>query len=57
VTQAGSLARLRLARTEGVGPQTFRRLLARHGGAESALDALAAERLVAADLDRTRRGA
>lgn len=37
-----SLARLRLARSEGVGPALHRRLLARHGGAEAALDALGA---------------
>lgn len=37
-----SLARLRLARTEGVGPALHRRLLARHGSAEAALEALAA---------------
>jgi DNA processing protein len=35
-----SLARLRLARTEGVGPVTYRRLLARFGTAEAALEAL-----------------
>jgi len=35
-----TLARLRLARTDGIGPLTFRRLLARHGSAEAALDAL-----------------
>ncbi len=35
-----TLARLRLARTEGVGPALHRRLLARHGSAEAALDAL-----------------
>ncbi|MBP0446838.1 DNA-processing protein DprA [Roseomonas sp. SSH11] len=40
---ADSLARLRLARTEGIGPQTFRRLLAQHGSAERALRALAAD--------------
>jgi DNA processing protein len=34
------LARLRLARTDGIGPSTFRRLLARHGSARAALDAL-----------------
>ncbi len=34
---AESLARLRLSRTEGIGPQTFRRLLARHGSAEAAV--------------------
>ena len=32
--------RLRLARTDGVGPITFRRLLARYGSAAAALDAL-----------------
>ena len=32
--------RLRLARTDGVGPITFRRLLARFGSADAALDAL-----------------
>ncbi|WP_149536928.1 DNA-processing protein DprA [Siccirubricoccus phaeus] len=37
---AETLARLRLARTEGIGPLTFRRLLARHGSAAAALDAL-----------------
>lgn len=35
-----SLARLRLARTEGVGPALHRKLLARHGSAEAALAAL-----------------
>lgn len=35
-----ALARLRLARTEGVGRVLHRRLLARHGSAEAALDAL-----------------
>ena len=40
MTPAESLARLRLARSDGVGPTTFRRLLARHGGAEVALAAL-----------------
>lgn len=34
------LARLRLARTEGIGPATFRKLLARFGTAEAALRAL-----------------
>jgi DNA processing protein len=37
---AEALARLRLARTEGIGPATFRRLLERHGSAASALAAL-----------------
>ncbi|MBI1251031.1 MAG: DNA-protecting protein DprA [Alphaproteobacteria bacterium] len=32
---------LRLARTPRIGPLTFHRLIARHGGAEAALDALA----------------
>jgi DNA processing protein len=40
VTETDALARLRLARTEGVGPQTFRRAVARFGGAAAALDAL-----------------
>ncbi|WP_421988490.1 DNA-processing protein DprA [Roseococcus sp.] len=35
-----ALARLRLARTEGVGHVMHRRLLARHGSAEAALEAL-----------------
>lgn len=35
-----TLARLRLARSEGVGPITYRRLLRRYGSAEAALDAL-----------------
>lgn len=34
------LARLRLARTENVGPVTFRQLIARYGSAEEALHAL-----------------
>ena len=34
------MARLRLARTEGIGPATYRRLIARHGNAEAALAAL-----------------
>jgi DNA processing protein len=37
---AEALARLRLARGEGIGPQTFRKLLERFGGAEAALGAL-----------------
>lgn len=37
---AEALARLRLARTDGIGPTTFRRLLERHGSAEAALAAL-----------------
>lgn len=38
--QAERIARLRLARTEGVGPITFRRLLERFGTAERALEAM-----------------
>ena len=34
------LARLLLARTEGIGPQWWRRLVERHGGAAAALEAL-----------------
>jgi DNA processing protein len=37
---AESLARLRLARTDGIGPTTFRRLLDRHGSARAALAAV-----------------
>jgi DNA processing protein len=37
-----NLARLRLARTEGIGPLTFRRLVQRHGSAAAALAALPA---------------
>ena len=37
-----TLARLRLARTDGIGPLTFRRLLARHQDADAALAALPA---------------
>ncbi len=40
MTPAETLACLRLARTEGIGPNLYRRLLARHGGAEAALAAL-----------------
>ncbi|WP_458096660.1 DNA-processing protein DprA [Roseomonas sp. WA12] len=40
MTPANSLARLRLARTDGIGPQNFRRLLAQHGDAAGALRAL-----------------
>ena len=35
-----SLAAFRLARSDGVGPVLHRRLLARHGSAEAALEAL-----------------
>ncbi|MBX9700177.1 MAG: DNA-processing protein DprA, partial [Acetobacteraceae bacterium] len=37
---AEALARLRLARTEGIGPLTFRRLVERTGSARAALAAL-----------------
>ena len=40
MTPAERLARIRLARTSGVGPLTFRRLLARFPAAEEAIDAL-----------------
>ncbi|MBY0338436.1 MAG: DNA-processing protein DprA [Acetobacteraceae bacterium] len=40
--EAEDLARLRLARTDGIGAQTHRRLLARHGGPEAAVAALGA---------------
>ncbi|MDN3568319.1 DNA-processing protein DprA [Paeniroseomonas aquatica] len=39
-TEAEELARLRLARTDGIGPVNFRRLMARHGSAAAALAAL-----------------
>lgn len=39
---ADALAALRLARTDGIGPLTYRRLLARHGTPRAALRALAA---------------
>ena len=41
-TPADAIDRLRLARTEGVGPVGYRRLLARYGSAAAALDALPA---------------
>lgn len=40
---AESLAKLRLARSEGIGPVTWRRMIERHGSAEAALEALPAE--------------
>ncbi len=40
MTTADALDRLRLARTEGVGPVAWRRLMARFGSAAAALDAL-----------------
>jgi DNA processing protein len=39
-TPADAIDRLRLARTEGVGPVAYRRLLTRYGSAAAALDAL-----------------
>ncbi len=45
-----TIARLRLARTEGVGPVTYRRMLARYGSADAALDALPG---IARDAGRT----
>jgi DNA processing protein len=39
---ADAIDRLRLARAEGVGPVTYRRMLARYGSAAAALDALPA---------------
>jgi len=39
-TPADAIDRLRLARTEGVGPVGYRRLLARYGSAAAALDAV-----------------
>ncbi|WP_366555578.1 DNA-processing protein DprA [Aquibaculum sediminis] len=40
LSEAERLARLQLARTENVGPVTFRQLLQRYGSADAALDAL-----------------
>jgi DNA processing protein len=40
LTTADAIDRLRLARAEGVGPVSYRRLLARYGSAAAALDAL-----------------
>jgi DNA processing protein len=40
IPAAEELARLRLARTEGIGPATFRRLIERHRTARAALEAL-----------------
>ncbi len=42
MTPAEALARLRLVRTDGIGPVTLRRLLERYGSAEAALDSLPA---------------
>jgi predicted Rossmann fold nucleotide-binding protein DprA/Smf involved in DNA uptake len=39
-TPADAIDRLRLARTEGVGPVAYRRLLSRYGSAAAALDVL-----------------
>ncbi|GAA0581740.1 DNA-processing protein DprA [Craurococcus roseus] len=38
IAPADAVARLRLARTDGIGPQTFRRLLERFGSAAAALE-------------------
>jgi len=40
VTPAETLALLRLSRTEGIGPMTWRRLMAQYGSGAAALDAL-----------------
>jgi len=40
VADAGAAARLRLIRTRGIGPVTYRQLLARFGSAEAAIEAL-----------------
>jgi len=40
MSDAASVARLRLIRTPGVGPVTYRQLLARFGTAEAAIEAL-----------------
>ena len=40
MTEAEKLARLRLIRTENVGPITFKRLVERYGSAARALEAL-----------------
>lgn len=58
LSPAERLARLRLARSENVGPVTFRDLLQHFGNALDALDALptlAARRLEAPPEDRTSR--
>ncbi|MEL6641938.1 MAG: DNA-protecting protein DprA, partial [Pseudomonadota bacterium] len=39
-TEDDLIARLRLLRSRRVGPATYRRLIAEHGGAKAALDAL-----------------
>ena len=49
-SRAETLARLRLSRTEGIGPATFRRLIERHG---TAVEALAALPRIAARTGRT----
>ena len=53
--EAEAFARLRLSRSEGIGGVEFRRLLARHGSAEAALDALPARGLRPAEAGATRR--
>lgn len=40
ITTAERLARLRLARTNGIGPVTFKRLIDRYGSAQTALEAI-----------------
>ncbi len=61
LTEAQRLDWLRLIRTDSIGPQTFRALINRFGGAAAAIDAaprLAAQKgrsLVIADLDACRR--
>ncbi len=40
LTDAQRLDWLRLIRTEGIGPRTFRQLINRFGGAAAALDSL-----------------
>ncbi len=61
LTDAQRLDWLRLIRTESIGPQTFRALINRHGGAAAALDALprlAARKgrsIAVADADACRR--
>jgi DNA processing protein len=61
LTDAQRLDWLRLIRTDSIGPQTFRGLINRFGGAAAALDAaprLAAQKgrsLVLADLDACKR--
>jgi DNA processing protein len=55
VTPAEDLARLRLARSEGIGPAGFRKLLARHGSAEAALSRLGAKGVTPCPADAAER--